>query len=224
MADPRRPVEPPASVLFTACCRLSCESAVRLLLQRVANAELPLRLRRAPRLLSRAPRLLMHVRHKAERRRHLVGFGHLGLGLLLSLVGCGHLGLGLLLSQRGHLGLGLLLSLGCDPFCALWDRLLLEPLALLRLALDIPRTECLRLCRAPVYDGSGPMVLLSSLTKSDGWAPRPSLATAAFQRASASQLNTQPACLSHRRTYIEGGLKEGLVVQPCDRRPASGRV
>jgi hypothetical protein len=204
MADPRRPVEPPASVLFTACCRLSCESAVRLLLQRVANAELPLRLRRAPRLLSRAPRLLMHVRHKAERRRHLVGFGHLGLGLLLSLVGCGHLGLGLLLSQRGHLGLGLLLSLGCDPFCALWDRLLLEPLALLRLALGIPRTECLRLCRAPVYDGSGPMVLLSSLTKSDGWAPRPSLATAAFQRASASQLNTQPACLSHRRTSKEG--------------------
>ena len=192
MADPRRPVEPPASVLFTACCRLSCESAVRLLLQRVANAELPLRLRRAPRLLSRAPRLLMHVRHKAERRRHLVGFGHLGLGLLLSLVGC------------GHLGLGLLLSLGCDPFCALWDRLLLEPLALLRLALGIPRTECLRLCRAPVYDGSGPMVLLSSLTKSDGWAPRPSLATAAFQRASASQLNTQPACLSHRRTSKEG--------------------
>ena len=190
MADPRRPVEPPASVLFTACCRLSCESAVRLLLQRVANAELPLRLRRAPRLLSRAPRLLMHVRHKAERRRHLVGFGHLGLGLLLS--------------QRGHLGLGLLLSLGCDPFCALWDRLLLEPLALLRLALGIPRTECLRLCRAPVYDGSGPMVLLSSLTKSDGWAPRPSLATAAFQRASASQLNTQPACLSHRRTSKEG--------------------
>ena len=57
---------------------------------------------------------------------------------------------------------------------------------------------------------------------SDGLAPRPSLATAAFQRAllAASHLNTQRARPSHRRTS-----KEGLVVHtPVDRRPASGRV